>query len=98
MRLQRRYVTSCLSVDVTYSRCNNAMSGFGFEHQVVVITDSETYRAAAGRRRPSRICEAQISVKGGLSRAHPPLSALLQFGVSRPTRPLGTYQTCASTP
>jgi uncharacterized membrane protein len=47
----RRYVTERLTVDVTYSRCNDAMSGFGFEHQVMVIADGETYRGCGGERK-----------------------------------------------
>lgn len=44
----RRYVTAHLTVDVTYSRCNDAMSGFGFEHQVMVTADGETYDGCGG--------------------------------------------------
>jgi uncharacterized membrane protein len=47
----RRYVTSRLTVDVTYSRCNDAMSGFGFEHQVMVIADGETFKGCGGARK-----------------------------------------------
>ena len=47
----RRYVTSRLTVDVTYSRCNDAMSGFGFEHQVMVTADGETYDGCGGARK-----------------------------------------------
>jgi uncharacterized membrane protein len=46
-----RYVTSRLTVDVTYSRCNDAMSGFGFEHQVMVTADGETYDGCGGGRK-----------------------------------------------
>lgn len=48
----RRYVTQRLTVDVTYSRCNDAMSGFGFEHQVMVTADGETYDGCGGARKP----------------------------------------------
>jgi uncharacterized membrane protein len=48
----RRYVTPRLTVDITYSRCNDAMSGFGFEHQVMVIADGETFRGCGGTRKP----------------------------------------------
>jgi uncharacterized membrane protein len=47
----RRYVTPRLTVDVTYVRCNDAMSGFGFEHQVRVIADGEIYKGCGGARK-----------------------------------------------
>jgi uncharacterized membrane protein len=47
----RRYVTPRLTVDVTYSRCNDAMSGFGFEHQVMVTADGETLKGCGGARK-----------------------------------------------
>ena len=47
-----RYETERLIVDVTHGRCNDAMSGHGFEDQVMVIADGETYRGCGGRRRP----------------------------------------------
>ncbi len=47
----RRYVTQRLTVDITYSRCNDAMSGFGFEHQVMVTADGETYDGCGGARK-----------------------------------------------
>lgn len=47
----RRYVTPRLTVDLTYSRCNDAMSGFGYEHQVMVIADGETFKGCGGARR-----------------------------------------------
>ena len=47
----RRYVTSRLTVDITYARCNDAMSGFGFEHQVMVIADGETFKGCGGARK-----------------------------------------------
>jgi uncharacterized membrane protein len=47
----RRYVTPRLTVDVTYSRCNDAMSGHGFEHQVMVTADGETYDGCGGARK-----------------------------------------------
>jgi uncharacterized membrane protein len=47
----RRYVTARLTVDVTYSRCNDVMSGFGFEHQVTVTADGETYKGCGGARK-----------------------------------------------
>src|SRR4051812_16138717 len=48
----RRYVTPRLVVDVTYSRCNDAMSGFGFEHQVMVTADGDTVKGCGGARKP----------------------------------------------
>jgi uncharacterized membrane protein len=47
----RRYVTPRLTVDITYTRCNDAMSGFGFEHQVTVTADGETYKGCGGARK-----------------------------------------------
>jgi uncharacterized membrane protein len=47
----RRYVTERLTVDIAYSRCNDAMSGHGYEHQVTVTADGETYRGCGGERR-----------------------------------------------
>ncbi|HEU0135043.1 MAG TPA: hypothetical protein VFR28_09490 [Allosphingosinicella sp.] len=47
----RRYVTPRLTVDVTYSRCNDAMSGHGFEHQVSVIADGESFKGCGGARK-----------------------------------------------
>ena len=47
----RRYETARLIVDVTYSRCNDAMSGFGYEHQVMVIADGETFKGCGGARK-----------------------------------------------
>jgi uncharacterized membrane protein len=48
----RRYEAARLTVDVTYARCNDAMSGFGFEHQVMVIADGGTFRGCGGARKP----------------------------------------------
>ena len=47
----RRYVTPRLTVDVTYSRCNDAMSGHGYEHQVSVAADGESYKGCGGVRK-----------------------------------------------
>jgi uncharacterized membrane protein len=47
----RRYVTPRLTVAIAYARCNDAMSGFGFEHQVTVIADGETYKGCGGARK-----------------------------------------------
>jgi heat shock protein HslJ len=48
----RRYVTPQLDVDVTYSRCNDAMSGKGYEHQVMVTAEGATVKGCGGERRP----------------------------------------------
>ena len=47
----RRYETKRLTIDVTYSRCNDAMSGFGYEHQVMVIADGKTFKGCGGARK-----------------------------------------------
>jgi uncharacterized membrane protein len=47
----RRYETPELVVDVTYTRCNDDMSGQGYEHQVMVIVDGQTFRGCGGARR-----------------------------------------------
>lgn len=47
----RRYATPRLSVAIAYTRCNDAMSGFGFEHQVTVVADGETYKGCGGARK-----------------------------------------------
>ena len=40
-----------LVVDVTYSRCNDAMSGKGYEHRVTVTADGGRKAAAASAGR-----------------------------------------------
>ena len=47
----RRYETRRLVVDVTYARCNDAMSGQGYEHQVVVTAGKRSVRGCGGQRR-----------------------------------------------
>jgi len=47
----RRYESPRLIVDVTYARCNDAMSGHGYEHQVMLIADGTTVRGCGGQRR-----------------------------------------------
>ena len=47
----RRYEAARLTVDVTYNRCNDDMSGRGFEHQVSVVADGQTFRGCGGERR-----------------------------------------------
>ena len=51
IRNGRRYTTPRLTVTVTYARCNDAMSGFGFEHQVTIVADGETYKGCGGGRK-----------------------------------------------
>lgn len=46
-----RYETARLVVDVTHSRCNDAMSGFGFADQVTVTADGKTFKGCGGERR-----------------------------------------------
>ena len=46
----RRYVTPRLTVDITYARCNDAMSGHGYEHQVLVIAEGRRVRGCGGAR------------------------------------------------
>lgn len=47
----RRYEAAGLVVDVTYARCNDAMSGDGYEHQVSVTAAGRTVRGCGGARR-----------------------------------------------
>ena len=47
----RRYEAGRLVVDITYTRCNDAMSGHGYEHQVMVTADGDTVRGCGGGRR-----------------------------------------------
>jgi uncharacterized membrane protein len=47
-----RYGTARLTVDVTYVRCNDAMSGHGYAHQVLVTADGKTVQGCGGERRP----------------------------------------------
>jgi uncharacterized membrane protein len=46
----RRYQAPRLTVDITYSRCNDDMSGHGYEHQVLVTADGQSYRGCGGPR------------------------------------------------
>ena len=48
----RRYEAGRLVVDIVYARCNDAMSGHGYEHQVMVIADGTIVRGCGGARRP----------------------------------------------
>ena len=47
-----RYETPRLTVDVTHSRCNDAMSGHGYADTVIVIADGTTVRGCGGERQP----------------------------------------------
>ena len=47
----RRYEAQQLVVDVSYTRCNDDLSGHGFEHQVLVIADDQARRGCGGPRR-----------------------------------------------
>ena len=47
----RRYTTDRLVVDVAYVRCNDSMSGHGYEHKVMVVADGSTFRGCGGERR-----------------------------------------------
>lgn len=46
-----RYETTRLTVDITHGRCNDAMSGRGFEDQVMVTAGGKTVRGCGGARR-----------------------------------------------
>jgi uncharacterized membrane protein len=47
----RRYLTPRLTIEVVNKRCNDAMSGFGFEDTVKIVADGETYEGCGGARR-----------------------------------------------
>lgn len=47
-----RYETPRLTVDVTHTRCNDAMSGHGYADTVMVIADGTTLHGCGGERRP----------------------------------------------
>jgi uncharacterized membrane protein len=47
----RRYESPHLSVDISYSRCNDDMSGQGYEHRVMILADGQTHRGCGGARR-----------------------------------------------
>ena len=47
-----RYETPRLTVDVTHTRCNDAMSGHGYADTVMVIADGKTVRGCGGERQP----------------------------------------------
>jgi uncharacterized membrane protein len=48
----RRYYAGRLIVDVTYSPCNDAMSGRGYADLVMVTADGKTVKGCGGGRRP----------------------------------------------
>ena len=48
----RRYVTEDLTVEIVYERCNDGMSGHGYQHRVTVTAKGETWRGCGGERRP----------------------------------------------
>jgi len=48
----RRYVTERLTVDISYNRCNDSMSGHGYEHEVRVVADGQSFQGCGGARRP----------------------------------------------
>ena len=48
----RRYVTDKLTVEIVYERCNDGMSGHGYQHRVTVTAKGETWRGCGGERRP----------------------------------------------
>lgn len=47
----RRYDTPRLKVDITNTRCNDAMSGHGYADQVVVVADGKSFTGCGGTRR-----------------------------------------------
>ena len=47
----RRYEAGRLVVDIVDTRCNDAMSGHGYHHQVTVTADGTTVRGCGGQRR-----------------------------------------------
>lgn len=47
----RRYATPQLAVDVAYERCNDALSGAGYEHRVIVNIGRQELRGCGGARR-----------------------------------------------
>ena len=48
----QRFESARLTVDITYSRCNDSMSGHSYEHQVLVLADGKSVRGCGGARRP----------------------------------------------
>lgn len=47
----RRYEARGLVVDISYKRCNDDLSGHGYEHQVTVTAKGRTHRGCGGPRR-----------------------------------------------
>ena len=50
----RRYYAGRLVVDITYTPCNDGMSGRGYEHRVMVTADGKTVRGCGGERMPQK--------------------------------------------
>jgi uncharacterized membrane protein len=46
-----RYSTDRLTVTITFTRCNDAMSGHGYVHEVNITADGEDYNGCGGPRR-----------------------------------------------
>jgi heat shock protein HslJ len=49
-----RYEAGRLTVDITHSLCNDAMSGRAFADRVMVIADGRTVHGCGGERRPDK--------------------------------------------
>ncbi len=47
----RRYVTPRLTVEIVHARCNDAMSGQGYEDKVKVVAGGAAYEGCGGERR-----------------------------------------------
>ena len=47
----RRYETPRLTIDLSYTQCNDDLNGHGYEHQVLVTADGKTFRGCGGARR-----------------------------------------------
>ena len=46
------FQTERLDVQINFMRCNDTMSGHGYEHRVMVKADGETFHGCGGARRP----------------------------------------------
>src|SRR3954465_13019769 len=53
----RLYYAGRLIVDITYSPCNDAMSGRAYAHRVTVTADGKTVKGCGGERMPERDME-----------------------------------------
>ena len=47
----RRYETERLTVEIVRRRCNDTMSGHGYEHRVTVTADRRSFSGCGGERR-----------------------------------------------